>query len=159
MNKILTLSGILLFAFIFFQCKDSEPEPAGNDKKNIIYTDLGWNGLNVLSMNDTVFIDNVKINANQGYSFSADLEEKAVLKIVMTNLSPDEFAIWGYDISSVLGWSITDYDWVENKQDFFADKTSHLDLSIIFYEKGSCRIDYYENNDTAATRTKFVTWE
>jgi len=159
MNKIIGCMGIFGLVLLLAQCKEPEPDPVLPEQKSITYADTGWNGINVIHMDDSVIIDSGEFKADMGYSFSADLKAESVLKIVITNFSTDEYAYWWYSDGGRLGWSITNYDDVKKRQEFYAVKTGHLDLSVMFTSFGSCRIDYYENNDTAASRTKYLTWK
>jgi hypothetical protein len=151
MKRIIFLSGMLLLMVFTNQCKKSD----SNQEKqlSISYPSTGNWGDNVLNINDSTLID-----SSRDFSFSADLQEDAALKVIMTNLSMDEKAGWFFDNNSNSGWNISVYDNDSHQQTFTSRKTGVLDLDMTFIGPGKCKIDIYENSSMTITKSITLIW-
>lgn len=106
-------------------------------------------------------------------SLAAHLAKGSALKIKITSLSADTTstnptdttqavinvrkASWFYSLGSGINWSITNFDTANYTQTFTAlepDKSCDL---LMFFEKGTFKIEYFEMNATVPSRTKIIT--
>ena len=151
MKRISLLLGTLVLLVFTNQCKKSD----SNQEKqvSINYPSTGKWGDNVLCINDSTLIDSSK-----DYSFNANLQSDAVLKIVITNLSIAEKSGWFYDSNSNDGWNISEYNNGSQQQIFTSRKVGILDLDMTFIGPGKCKIDFYENNSTTITKSIILLW-
>jgi len=151
MKRIIFLLGILVIMVFASQCKKSD----SNQEKQLLinYPSTGYWGDNVLWMQDSKLVDSSK-----DYSFAANLQSDAVLKIVITNLSVAEKSGWFYDSNSNGGWNITEYNNVSHLQIFNSRKVGGLDLDMTFIGPGKCKIDFYENNSATITKSIILLW-
>jgi hypothetical protein len=151
MKRIILLSGILLLLVFTNQCKKSD----SNQEKqlSISYPSTGNWGDNVLYIKDSTLID-----PSKDFSFRANLQADAVLKVIMTNLSIAEKSGWFFDINSNDGWNITVYDNGSHQQIFTSRKAGVLDLDMTFIGPGKCKIDIYENNSITITKSITLLW-
>jgi len=134
----------------------------------ITYPETGLHGSNILSL--------TKINYVGGdyteHSLSAQLAKGTALKIKITSLSADTVIIsptdtteaiinitkgmWYYSVGSQINWSISTFNQSNYTQTFTAiepDKTCDL---VMFFQKGSYLIEYFEMNSTVPTRKKVI---
>ena len=151
MKRIILLLGTLVLMVFTNQCKKSD----SNQEKqlSINYPSTGNWGDNVLCIKDSTLID-----PSKDFSFMANLQADAQLKIIMTNLSITEKSGWFFDINSNDGWNITEYDNGSHKQIFTSRKAGVLDLDMKFIGPGKCKIDFYENNSTTITKSIILLW-
>ena len=152
MTKTLIILGLLGSILIFTQCKKSET--TSEKQTSITYPVTGNFGNNILSMKDSTVI-----NPSLIFSFAANLQVDATLKIIMTNLSSGNKALWFYDPATNQNWNITTYNTTLNQQTFSSKIGSSLDLSMTFADTlGKCKIDFFENNSQKLTKSKYLTW-
>jgi hypothetical protein len=152
MKKQFILLGFLGLILIFTQCKKSESTP---EKQTLItYPLTGLYGNNILNMADSINLD-----PTLSYSFAANLQADAALKIILVNLSIDPKAGWFYDSAPNIHWVISAYDLAAHQQTFTALSGGSSDLLLEFGNTiGKCRMDFYENNSQTPTKTKYFTW-
>lgn len=123
----------------------------------IIYPATGQNGINLLDPAITSY--------SRG-SFRADLPRGTSLKVVLTLTAGRGYlGGWWYSQSQAPCWYVTDYDYVNNRQELtissFADDRS-CDLAIELASGASVRVDYYENYELGTpnpTSSKIVTMQ
>jgi hypothetical protein len=143
-----------LFISILFltQCKKSE---SNAEKQTIItYPITGQFGNNILAMSDSVVI-----NPSLTFSFVANLQVDATLKVIMTNLSTGGKAVWFFDPVSNQNWNISTYNTTLDQQTFSFKIGSSLDLSMTFADTlGKCKIDFFENNSQSPSKSKYLIW-
>ncbi|MCK9220138.1 MAG: hypothetical protein M0P47_08835 [Bacteroidales bacterium] len=153
MKSNLLILAILTPILIFTQCKKSETTP--EKQTSITYPVTGIFGNNILNMADSTVI-----NPQLEFSFAANLQTDATLKIIMTNLSSSSKASWFFISASNQNWNISDYDTTLNQQTFSSNKGSSLDLSMVFSDvSGECKIDFYENNSQSPTKSRYLKWQ
>jgi len=151
MKKFILLFGTIVIIVITTQCNKSDSNQV--KQLSINYPSVGRWGDNVLCIKDSSMIDPFK-----DFSFTANLQADAQLKIIMTNLSIAEKAGWFFDINSNDGWNITVYDNGSHQQIFTSRKAGVLDLDMTFLGPGKCNIDIYENNSITITKSIFLRW-
>ena len=62
---------------------------------------------------------------------------------------------WAYSVSSVLNWSISDYDYANQEQSFTSfESGKKCDLKLYFFSDDPITIEYYINNSDEPTFTK-----
>ncbi|HET6557794.1 MAG TPA: hypothetical protein VFG54_10805 [Prolixibacteraceae bacterium] len=134
----------------------------------ITYPETGLHGNNILSLTKTNFVGGMYVEQ----SLSAQLAKGTALKIKITSLKADSVYIpatdtteakyniikgmWAYEVFSRINWTVTTFDQRNYTQTFTAiepDKTCDL---LIFFEKGSYLIEYFEMNATLPTRQKII---
>ena len=121
----------------------------------ISYPDSTFYGTNILAVADSAYIV-----AGDFYSFAADLECGANLKIVMNGIGGN--STWWMQTASLQGWLLGPFDFTNVVQEFQSINYGSINLSI----KGSTapaswgyvRIDFYENS-TTLTKSKYVYWQ
>jgi hypothetical protein len=148
------LNFILLFAFVllsFVQCKKSGS--TSESPTAISYPATGAYGQNILAMSD-----NAMVSKASTYSFCANLQSYASLKIVITNLTTGSKAGWFYDVSTNKNWTISNL--AQGQQTFTSNNNGLLDLSFSFTadSTGKCHIDFYENSNHTLTRSRTISW-
>jgi len=151
MKYTLLVLGFLVLAWLFTDCKKSEP--AAEKQTSITYPAAGVHGPNLLAMADSALVDN-----QQTYSMSATLQSDAELKIVVTNLSSYN-GRWVADSASNTNWNFAGYNSALKQQVFTAKKGSSADVSFMLINTGACRIDFFENQSQTASRIRFLAWQ
>ncbi len=107
-------------------------------------------GENILARKDG---DTMKANVN--YTLAAKLADKNTLKIVIQKISGSP---WFYAPMTVVGWQVSNYDFVANEQVFTATvKNQTLDVMLKFPDLlSSYQIIYYEDNSATPTKSKTI---
>jgi hypothetical protein len=130
------------------------------DDDNVIsYPNTISYGTNILTLPDSTVL-----SGQSDYDLGAVLGKDASLSLVITNLSAIDnvsghLPVWFYD--NISGWTVEDYNGMNNTQKFISSQTGTIDLNLTFEtfgKRGKCRIDFYENA-TTITRTKYLKWE
>jgi hypothetical protein len=112
----------------------------------IDYPENGIYGINLLSLNDTIF-------AQSDLSLAANLPKGTSLKIVITAL--DEGGYWSYFGGTENNWSISPF--TGNSQTFTAiNSGTSCDLHMASFSSGRFLIEYYEINFKTPTRRKII---
>jgi hypothetical protein len=125
-----------------------------DDELEIQYPETGFYGDNILMKGKTEYTD-------ERNSLQAKVPEGKQLKVVITGLSVTSTAnymsgIWYYEAGSSNNLAISIFDSSDYAQVFQSiDGGLTCDLAIRF-EKGTFRIDYYENNAVSPTDSKTI---
>ena len=120
------------------------------DELEIQYPETGFYGDNILMKGKTEY-------TTEGNSLQAKLPEGKKLKIVITGLSStDQTGLWYYLVGTSNNWAISKFDFSTYTQVFQSiDGGLTCDLSMKF-DKGTFRIDYYENDMSFPTYSKDI---
>lgn len=158
---------ISIFSFIILSCSKEDSsvnnQPSNGSgliEQNIIYPDSATYGLNILNL-----ADSSTIVSGQWYSFNAILEKDASLKIIISNYSNTSLpgGYWSYENASNLGWNVNTYDNIIHEQLFQSSSTSSIILKMQMGSNstdfGECRLDFYENNSTSITKSRYLFWQ
>lgn len=117
--------------------------------KSITYPSKSNYGENIL------YLDKKTFKAGKTYSLSADLPERAKLKIKIKG------GFWYYQVApkGPINWSVDTYNYGSKSQVFTViEPNTRNDLSFSFAQPGQpITIEYYEYGSTTPTRTKKVT--
>jgi len=134
----------------------------------ITYPETALHGDNILSLTKTNYVGGSYVE----HSLSAQLAKGTALKIKITSLNSDTTFIaatdtteakmiitkgmWYYEVFSRINWSVTTFDQANYTQTFTAiEPDKNCDL-LMFFEKGSYLIEYFEMNATVPTRHKTI---
>lgn len=152
---------LLMVLFLgFTSCKkesiDKTNPPALQN--GITYPDSILYGKNILT-----FPDSTVLSEGLVYEMGVNLENGATLKLIITNYPLIDTLTghqteWFY--ANETGWMITDFDNINNTQQFSSAQTGNIDLEIIFAsynQYGRCKIDFYENGNVI-TKVKHFSW-
>jgi hypothetical protein len=148
-TRLLLMIGDLLM----ISCEKEEPELIDSkDKINYSYTTDSKENVLEISDGDSLVED-------QTYTFYANLEENATLKVRLTNMTENAdpnipFPSWFY--SNKVKWDIT---MLANATQTFVSiggGVHNADFKV-FPAPGKAKMDYYENADTI-TKTVIFTW-
>jgi len=143
-KRTLSFLAVLFLVLLNFSCNKAQ-------NLGITYPVTSIHGTNLLA-----FTDDSVLTSPETYSFHADLESDATLKVVITKIETpgtQANAVWFFDSED--GWSVGDF--TGNSQQFQATKTGAIDLNMTFMNTGTCRIDFYENS-TSVTKSKVINW-
>ena len=143
----------LLFGISVFTISCTKDDNASNE---ILYPEMGYFGKNLLS--ESQF--NIKLYEEPDeidYSIRAELSENSSLEIVVTNVVHTN---WALSLGSVNGWIRKAYNTDDSifAITFIAYGPEVCDGSIRFGRNGSNTIEFYENNSSAPTRVKTITY-
>ena len=143
----LPLCSISLILFVS-SCDDE-------DELEIQYPETGFYGDNILMKGKTEY-------TAERNSLQAKVPEGKQLKIIITGLSATSTAtymsgIWYHEVGSSNNLAVSIFDSSDYTQVFQSiDGGLTCDLAMRF-EKGTFRIDYYENNAVSPTDSKTIT--
>lgn len=124
----------------------------------ITYPEMVDGKLNILNDNNVVFTASYE----NDYRFSANTPKGISLKIKMEYIQGGDSigAHWAYRWESGTNWKATDYDSKENLQYFEvveSGKSSILKMLFLLGKGAKIKINYFENNDLVATKTRIIT--
>jgi len=137
----------------------------------ITYPSQGVNGVNILALSDTIYSGGGGLNTT--FSLAAQIPKSVSLKIKITSLSSSStstppldtgkidtitnHAMWYYSVGSAINWSITLFDEKNYTQTFTAIESGQSCDLLMYFDKGSFLIEYYEMNSSSPTRKKKIT--
>jgi hypothetical protein len=121
-----------------------------DDELEIQYPETGFYGDNILMKGKTEY--NAQYN-----SLQAKLPEGKKLEIVITGLSVNFPAgLWGIVLGTNNNWAISEFDMSTYSQTFQSIDGGHTCDQKVAFEKGTFRIDYYENDATTPSYSKTI---
>lgn len=178
-KQFLSVTFILfaLTTILFYGCKKKETEPTatcsdGIQNQNetgidcggscspcpIVYPKGGYYGANLLQTDTMSIVSSGSFGNIQeyDYSFRAELPLNTSVKIILTNQTPTT-GNWVLDIITTQGWGIDNKD--QTKYILYGDGQIVCDLKMYFMDRGTAKIEIFENGASTAKRTKTITWE
>lgn len=158
MKTIYKLVPILV---LLFSCSDVK-------LSDYIYDNYGNTGANILNKDSIYFVG----FATKTYSLRAKIPNTGKLKIIIHNLSDPKKPcpandtclydfqdnIWYFRVGSNTNIIINTYDFNLKKQEFIAENQGIAETSIQFAGSGKAKIEYFENFNSVATKTKLIYW-
>jgi hypothetical protein len=136
----------------------------------ITYPSQGVNGVNILALSDTLYSGG---SSTTTFSLAAQIPKSVSLKIKITSLSSSSTStppldtgkidtttnrpMWYYSVGSAINWSITLFDEKNYTQTFTAIESGKSCDLLMYFDKGSFLIEYYEMNPSSPTRKKTIT--
>jgi hypothetical protein len=117
--------------------------------------------LNVLNEKNTSFIS-YRTDFGRYYSFSASTFKGMSLKIKLEYVAGGDstYGYWAYAMESDTNWKITNYDNKTHVQNFEVIDSGKSCIRKLYFMSGlntKIRVNYFENNNLVATRSRIIT--
>lgn len=123
----------------------------------ISYPEKGIHGDNILSLSKKNYISGSTPSKSYPFSFAALAPKGATLIVKVSAMSiVTARGAWSYGVSYVQNWNISEYNTNNHTQVFTINESGKASEIMVFFLKGTYKVEYFEMNSTVPIREKII---